>query len=70
MYIQSSDDKPIVQLITVLLCYLDLLPGFPCPVIQLESGWGISLHTPDRRVDPCLHSGHPPRPQLPPAHAN
>ena len=39
---------------------------FPCLLIQVESGWGVPLHTPDRRVDLCLHSGHPPRPQLPP----
>ena len=31
---------------------------------------GYMLFTPDRRVDPCLHSGHPPRPQLPPSHSN
>ena len=41
-----------------------------CPVVQMESGWGMMLHTPDRRVDLCLHSGHPPRPQLPPTHSN
>ena len=71
MHIQPSVDKPILQLITVLFCCFELLPGFPCPVIQVESGWRQNmLFTPDRRADPCLHSGHPARPQLPPAHSN
>ena len=37
----------------------------PLPTVLMESGWGVTLITPDRRVDPCLHIGHPPRPQLP-----
>ena len=71
MHIQPSVDKTILQLITVLFCYFELLPGFPCPVIQVESGWRQNmLFTPGRKVDPCLHSGLPPRPQLPPTHSN
>ena len=42
----------------------------PLPTVLTVSGWGIMLITPDRRVDPCLHSGHSPRPQLPPTHSN
>ena len=37
----------------------------PLPTILMKSSWGVMLLTPDRRVDHCLHSGHPPRPQLP-----
>ena len=51
-------------------CFMLLWPVFCCPSFQVESGWGMMLITPDRRVDPCLHNGHPPRPQLPPTHSN